>query len=80
VATNLSLVTAPKSLTGKTEFWLSEPESTVEGDGDWCFAIYADKDVFLATFTYPSQAAALRASIAMVEILKETISVVTAET
>jgi hypothetical protein len=35
--------------TGESEFWLSDPEPIDDGDGDWGFAIYADKDTFLAT-------------------------------
>ena len=63
----LSLVTRPNVATGGTEFWLSEPEPM--GAGDWGFSVYANKDVFLATFTYPTQAASIHARIAMVDVL-----------
>ena len=56
--TNLTLVTEPTHHSGESEFRLSDPEPIEDGDGDWGFALYAQKDVWIATFSYCSDAAA----------------------
>lgn len=76
---NLTCVTAASEETGEAAFWVTDPEPMDEGDGDWGFAVYADKDVFLATFTYPSQAAAVRAREAICPVLREATFIATSE-
>jgi hypothetical protein len=75
---NLTLAGAPSGDGGGTEFFLSEPEAMEDGDGDWGFAVYASKDVWLATFTYPSQHAASRAREALMPVLRECTFIATA--
>jgi hypothetical protein len=74
---NLTCVT--RRFNGHAQFWVSDPEPIDEGGGDWGFAIYSDKDVFLATFTYPSQHAASLAREAVMPVLRETTFIATAE-
>jgi len=61
------------------KFWLTEPDKIDDGDGDWGFAIYADKDVFLASVSYVSQVDAMRGRIAMAEALKDAIVFATSD-
>jgi hypothetical protein len=75
---NLTLAGAPSGDGGGTEFFLSEPEAMEDGDGDWGFAVYAAKDIWLATFTYPSQHAASRAREALMPVLRECTFIATA--
>lgn len=58
---------------------LSKPDQMDDGEGDWGFTIFADKEVFLATVSYPSQAEAIRGRFAMVQALKEVIFIATSE-
>ncbi len=76
---NLMCVTPALPGSGHVAFWLSEPEAIDTGEGAWGFAVYADQDVFLATFTYPSQHAASRAREAMIPVLREATAIATAE-
>lgn len=76
---NLTCVTADSAETGEAAFWVSDPEPMDEGDGDWGFAVYADKDVFLATFTYPSESTARRARDAICPVLRDAIFIATSE-
>jgi hypothetical protein len=73
-----SLVAESKAATGRTEFWLSEPEP-MAANGTWGFSVYADKDVFLATFNYSTQADAIHGRTDMVGVLKGAILIATAE-
>ena len=61
------------------KFTLTEPDQIDDGNGDWGFTILADKDVFLATVSYPTQAEAIRGRIAMAQALKEAVFVATSE-
>jgi hypothetical protein len=57
----------------KLKFTLSEPDQ-IDGEyGDWGFSIFADKDVFIASVSYLSQADALRGCTAMTEALKNAV-------
>jgi hypothetical protein len=76
---NLTCVTPAAPGSSQVAFWLSEPEKVGSGQGEWGFAIYAGQDVFLATFTYPSQHAASRAREAMMPVLREATGIATAE-
>ena len=76
---NLTLVTPPTSETGGSEFWLSDPEQMEDGGGDWGFAIFVQKDIWLATFSYCSEAAAKAARQAMVPALGGATFIATAE-
>lgn len=76
---NLTLCTAPGSETGEAEMYLSDPEPIDEGDGDWGFAAYQSKDVWMATFVFPSQHAAARARAAMIPALRECTFIATTE-
>lgn len=76
---NLTLCTAPHSESGETEMYLSEPEKMEDGDGDWGFAAYQGKDVWMATLVYPSQHAESRAREAMIPALRECTFIATAE-
>ena len=69
----------PVSEAVSSKFWLSEPDKIDDGDGDWGFTIFADKDVFIASVSYVSQADAMRGRIAMAEALKDAIFVATSE-
>jgi hypothetical protein len=77
--TNLTCVTPSSPGSGQVAFWLSEPEAIDTAEGTWGFAIYADQEVFLVTFTYPSQHAASRAREAMIPVLREATAIATAE-
>ena len=76
---NQALVTEPTTHTGESEFWLSDPEKIEDGDGDWGFALYAQKDVWIATFTYCSEEAARAARAVLPLALKHAVFVATAE-
>lgn len=67
----------PVSEAVSPKFWLSDPDKIDDGDGDWGFSIFADKDVFLASVSYISQADAIRGRIAMAEALKDAILIAT---
>lgn len=75
---NLTLAGAASTNGGQTDFYISEPEAMDDSDGEWAFAIYAAKDTWLATFTYPSQHSASRAREALMPVLRECTSVATA--
>ena len=68
----------PVSGSDDPKFWLSEPDK-INGDADWGFTIFADKDVFLASVSYVSQADAMRGRIAMAEALKDAMFMATSE-
>jgi hypothetical protein len=76
---NETLQKVPTSDNSDVKFWLSEPDKIEDGDGDWEFSIFADKDVFLATISYVTQAGAMRGRIAMAEALKEAIVMATSQ-
>ena len=61
------------------KFTLSEADQINDGNGDWGFSILADKDVFIATISYASQADAIRGRVAMGQALKEAIFIATSE-
>lgn len=63
----------------KPKFSFSEPDQMDDGDGDWGFSIFADKDVFLASVRYCTQADAIRGRVAMAQALKDAMSVSTSE-
>ncbi len=69
-------VPAPEDI---LKFTLSEPDQIDDGNGDWGFTIFADKDVFLATISYVSHADAIRGRTAMAEALKDAIFMATSE-
>lgn len=58
---------------------LSEPDRIVDGNGDWAFTVFADNDVFVASFSYMSQADAIRSRVAMAQALEKTVSVTTSK-
>ena len=62
-----------------SQFRISSPDQIDDGHGDWSFSIFADKNVFLASVGYASQADALRGRLAMSEALKDAIFVATSE-
>lgn len=62
-----------------TKLTLIEPDQVDDGNGDWGFTILADKDVFLASVSYVSQADAIRGRTAMVQALKDAIFIATSE-
>lgn len=76
---NATLVTAHTGNTEKSEFWLSDPEQIEDGEGDWGFASCAEKDVWIATFTYCDEASPLVARLAIVQALEGAVYVATAE-
>jgi hypothetical protein len=76
---NLTCITAPDGEADETDFWLSDPEPMDDGLGDWGFALYAAKDVWLCTFTYPDEALAKEARVAIVPALTNCIFVATSE-
>jgi hypothetical protein len=61
------------------KFTLSEPDQIDDGNGDWGYSILADKDLFLASVSYPNQAGAIRGRIAMAQALEEAIFIATSE-
>ena len=61
------------------KFTLTEPDRIDDGNGDWGFTIFVDKDVFLASVSYVSQADAIRGRVAMAEALKDAIFMATSE-
>ena len=77
--TNLTRVTDPTDHSGECEFWLSDPEPMEDGDGDWGFALYAQKDVWIATFTYCNEQTARDGRAALPAALKHAVFVATAE-
>lgn len=76
---NLTLVTRPTAETGESEFWLSDPEKMEDGDGDWGFAVYAQEDVWLATFTYATEDRAWKAREQLILVLQGAIFIATAD-
>jgi len=62
------------------KFTLTEADQIDGENGDWGFSILADKDVFIATISYASQADAIRGRVAMGQALKEAIFIATSET
>ena len=76
---DLTPATDPTSETGESEFWLSEPEKMEDGEGDWGFAIYAQKDVWIATLTYCDQEAARAGHEAIIPPLRGVVFIATAE-
>jgi hypothetical protein len=61
------------------KFSFSEPDRVDDGNGDWGFTIFADKDIFLASVTYVTPADAIRGRTAMAEALKDAIFMATSE-
>lgn len=78
---NLTLVTPPSSESGETEYWLSDPEKLEDGDGNWGFALYESEseDVWLVTFAYSSEGAAMLARTALIVALQGAVFVATTE-
>jgi hypothetical protein len=62
-----------------SKFTLSEPDQIDDGNGDWGFSIYVDKNLFLALVSYASQADAIRGRVAMAQALQEAIYIATSE-
>lgn len=63
----------------ETKFTLSDPDQIDDGGGDWGFSILADKDVFLASVSYPNQAAALKGRLLMAQALADAVFIATSE-
>jgi hypothetical protein len=63
----------------KPIFVLTEPDQIDDGDGDWGFTILTDKDDFIASVSYVSQAAAMRGRLAMAQALEEAVFIATSD-
>ena len=74
-----SLTLCTVSDSGDARMYLSAPELIEDDGGDWRFAAYESKDVWLATFVYPCQNAATRAREAMALALRDCTSITTTE-
>lgn len=74
---NLTLVTAPCDDVGSCEFWVSDPEPMEDGEGDWGFAVYMAKDVWVATFSYRTKESAEAARKAIGPVLKDAVFIAT---
>lgn len=55
------MVGTPSTNGGGTDLFISEPEPMEVGESNSGFAIYAAKNIWLATFSYPDQHTARRA-------------------
>ena len=76
---NLVRVSPPSEVPGEMEYWVSEPERLDPDEEEWGFAVYGDKDVFLATFVYPDLEAARAARRAIEPVLKNLTFIATQE-
>lgn len=74
---NLTPVTETSGKAGGVALWLSDVEQLGEADNEWGFTVYADKDVFLATFVYPGRELAEAARQAIVPALKDAVFIAT---
>ncbi len=70
---------APVAATTRPLFWLSEPDKLEDGEGDWSFTLCAEGRVFLAKFSYATQADVMRSRIAMEDVIKGAVFIATSE-
>lgn len=77
-SSNLVFVASSAAEAGQ-DFWLSDAEPMEDGNGDWGFGVYASKDVWLATFVYCSQDAALAGRQALIPALQGAVFIATSE-
>jgi len=60
-------------------FSLSECDQIDDGGGDRGFTVFADKDVFIATVSYPCQTDAIRGRVAMARALENAVLIATSK-
>jgi hypothetical protein len=69
----------PTAKSGEMAFGLPEVKRPAEGDDEWDFTVYGNKNVFLAKFIYAGEDAANAARTAIVPVLADAVFIATEE-